>query len=65
MVMDKTINPPVPQSEADLELAVDPYFPITSPCPPSLLGAGVHFGGRNRAFFDGHVKYLRDVRTNS
>ena len=64
-----TIYPLVPQSEADLELAVDPYVPkcATSPCstPASLQGQAVHFGGRNRAFFDGHVKYLRDVRTNS
>ena len=65
VVVDKTINPAVPTSEADLEMIVDPYFPSTSPAPPGLSGAGVHFGGRNRAFFDGHVKYLRDVRTNS
>ena len=61
-VTDSTINPAVPQSEADLELAVDPYFPSTSSAPPSFLGLAVHFGGRNRVFFDGHVKYLRDVR---
>jgi len=65
VVHDTTINPLVPQSEADLELAVDPYFPITSPAPASMKGLAVHFGGRNRAFFDGHVKYLRDARTNS
>ena len=64
---DMTINPLVPTSEADLELAVDPYVPITAPpgTPSSLLGKAVHFGGRNRAFFDGHVKYLRDARTYS
>ena len=64
---DFKINPLVPTSEADLELAVDPYIPTTAPAgtPPGLLGKAVHFGGRNRAFFDGHVKYLRDVRTNS
>ncbi|MGI4788027.1 MAG: DUF1559 domain-containing protein [Janthinobacterium lividum] len=61
-VQDATINPAVPQSEADLELAVDPYFPSTSPAPASFRGLAVHFGGRNRVFFDGHVKYLRDVR---
>ncbi len=67
VVQEKTIDPPVPQSEADLELAVDPYIPITAPAstPAGLKGLAVHFGGRNRAFFDGHVKYLRDVRTNS
>ena len=62
---ETTIDPLVPTSEADLELAVDPYFPSTSPAPAAMKGLGVHFGGRNRAFFDGHVKYLRDVRTNS
>ncbi len=62
VVQDNTINPAVPQSEADLELAVDPYFPINSPAPPAFRGLAVHFGGRNRVFFDGHVKYLRDVR---
>ena len=62
---ETTIDPLVPQSEADLELAVDPYVPICpAACatPPSLQGLAVHFGGRNRVFFDGHVKYLRDVR---
>ena len=62
VVVDSTINPAVPQSEADLELAVDPYFPINSTAPPAFRGLAVHFGGRNRVFFDGHVKYLRDVR---
>ncbi len=65
VVHDATINPLVPGSEADLELAVDPYFPSTLPAPPQFKGLGVHFGGRNRVFFDGHVKYLRDVRTRS
>ena len=66
VVKDTSINPPVPQSEADLELAVDPYFPSTlTTVPAAVKGLAVHFGGRNRAFFDGHVKYLRDARTNS
>ncbi len=63
---ETTIDPLVPQSQADLELAVDPYIPVcaTLPCstPAALQGLAVHFGGRNRVFFDGHVKYLRDVR---
>lgn len=63
---ETTIDPLVPQSEADLELAVDPYIPTcaVTPCstPAGLRGLAVHFGGRNRVFFDGHVKYLRDVR---
>ncbi len=49
---------------ADVELAVDPYFPSTiKTAPPALRGHSVHFGGRNRLFLDGHVKYLRDART--
>ncbi len=62
VVQDSTINPAVPQGEADLELAVDPYFPDIPASPLNFRGLAVHFGGRNRVFFDGHVKYLRDVR---
>jgi prepilin-type N-terminal cleavage/methylation domain-containing protein/prepilin-type processing-associated H-X9-DG protein len=53
------------EGPADAELAVDPYFPrsIASVDAP-LKGKAVHFGGRNRLFLDGHVKYLRDARTN-
>lgn len=55
----------VPDGVADVELAVDPYFPSTVPSiPSSKRGKGVHVGGRNRLFLDTHVKYLRDVRTN-
>ncbi len=54
----------VPEGPADAELAVDPYFPRTIPTvAPVLKGRAVHMGGRNRLFLDGHVKYLRDVRT--
>jgi prepilin-type N-terminal cleavage/methylation domain-containing protein/prepilin-type processing-associated H-X9-DG protein len=59
-------NPQVgyPNGPADVELAVDPYFPGTIPTvPENLKGRAVHFGGRNRLFLDGHVKYLRDPRT--
>lgn len=53
-----------PDGPADVEIAVDPYFPRTIPTtPPALRGRSVHFGGRNRLFLDGHVKYLRDART--
>jgi prepilin-type N-terminal cleavage/methylation domain-containing protein/prepilin-type processing-associated H-X9-DG protein len=53
-----------PESVADVEMAVDPYFPKTIPTvAPELKGRAVHMGGRNRLFLDGHVKYLRDVRT--
>jgi prepilin-type N-terminal cleavage/methylation domain-containing protein len=53
-----------PHSTSEMELAVDPYFPSTSPGPPHLRGRAVHFGGRNRLFLDMHVKFLKDHRTN-
>jgi prepilin-type N-terminal cleavage/methylation domain-containing protein len=59
-------NPQVgyPEGPADVEVAVDPYFPATIPTvPENLRGRAVHFGGRNRLFLDSHVKYLRDART--
>lgn len=59
-------NPQVgyPQGVADVEITVDPYFPRTiGSVPAAIRGKAVHFGGRNRLFLDGHVKYLRDVRT--
>jgi prepilin-type N-terminal cleavage/methylation domain-containing protein len=49
---------------ADVELAVDPYFPKTvSSVDPTLLGRTVHAGGRCRVFLDGHTQFLKDVRT--
>lgn len=54
----------IPDGTADVEIAVDPYFPATiGSVPQGLRGRAVHFGGRNRLFLDGHVKYLRDHRT--
>lgn len=54
-----------PDGPAQVELAVDPYFPRTAPnVPQGARGVAVHFGGRNRLFLDGHVKYLRDGRTD-
>jgi prepilin-type N-terminal cleavage/methylation domain-containing protein/prepilin-type processing-associated H-X9-DG protein len=54
----------LPESVADAELAVDPYFPRTiATVPAALKGRSVHLGGRNRLFLDGHVKWLRDTRT--
>src|SRR5207248_1286798 len=54
-----------PDGVADVEMAVDPYFPRTIPAVPAALkGKSVHFGGRNRLLLDGHVKYFRDFRTN-
>jgi prepilin-type N-terminal cleavage/methylation domain-containing protein/prepilin-type processing-associated H-X9-DG protein len=55
----------LPDGPADAELAVDPYFPRTIPSiPASIRGKAVHFGGRNRLFLDGHVRFFRDARTN-
>ena len=49
---------------SDVELAVDPYFPATTPTVPTdLRGETVHAGGRNRLYLDGHVQYLGDPRT--
>jgi prepilin-type processing-associated H-X9-DG protein len=54
----------IPDGPADVEMAVDPYFPGTIPTtPPALRGRAAHFGGRNRLFLDGHVRFLRDART--
>jgi len=48
----------------DVELVVDPYFPQTIPTvDPALSGRTVHAGGRSRAYLDGHVAFLKDVRT--
>jgi prepilin-type N-terminal cleavage/methylation domain-containing protein/prepilin-type processing-associated H-X9-DG protein len=48
----------------DVELVVDSYFPSTIPTvAPELSGRTVHAGGRNRLFLDGHVQYIKDVRT--
>lgn len=53
-----------PEGLADVELAVDPYFPRTIPSvPDSLKGVTTHPGGRNRLFADGHARYFRDRRT--
>ena len=61
---DPTIVPIQPDGPADVELAVDPYFPNSiSSLNASLRGHAVHMGGRNRVFLDAHVKYFRDVRT--
>jgi prepilin-type N-terminal cleavage/methylation domain-containing protein len=54
----------IPDGPADVELAVDPYFPQTiATAPAQFRGKAVHFGGRNRLFLDSHVKFLRDART--
>jgi prepilin-type processing-associated H-X9-DG protein len=54
----------IPSGPADVELAVDPYFPKTIPTvAEELRGRAVHPGGRNRLFLDGHASFFRDART--
>jgi prepilin-type N-terminal cleavage/methylation domain-containing protein/prepilin-type processing-associated H-X9-DG protein len=54
----------LPEGAAEVELAVDPYFPSTIPTlPPEIRGRAVHLGGRNRLFLDGHIQFLKDPRT--
>lgn len=49
---------------ADVELAVDAYFPNTVPSVAEpLRGRSAHRGGRNRLLLDGHAYFLRDART--
>ena len=62
-IKDTTIDDT--QGVADVEVAVDPYFPNTAPgVLPALAGKSAHFGGRNRLLLDGHVKFFRDYRTH-
>jgi len=52
-----------PTSEAEVELAVDPYFPDTIPSlPAELRGRAVHARGRNRLMLDNHAEFTRDSR---
>ena len=49
---------------ADVELAVDSYFPKTIPTvSPELLGRTIHAGGRCRVYLDGHTQFIKDART--
>jgi len=63
----RAANNPVigqPEGVAEVEIAVDPYFPRTIPSvPDELKGKTPHIGGRNRLFADGHAKYWPDRRT--
>ncbi len=53
-----------PEGISDVELLVDPYFPRTiGTVAPELRGRAVHRGGRNRLMLDGHIRWLRDIRT--
>jgi prepilin-type N-terminal cleavage/methylation domain-containing protein len=53
----------VPGGPADVEFAVDPYFPNTiTAIPPEERGRAVHRGGRNRLSLDFHTDFVRDRR---
>jgi prepilin-type N-terminal cleavage/methylation domain-containing protein len=59
---DPTVGPI--SGPADVELAVDPYFPNTIPTVDAALkGRTIHAGGRCRVFLDGHVQFIKDPRT--
>ncbi len=58
-------NPQVgsPTSMADVELAVDVYFPSAAPgVEDGLKGRAAHSKGKNRLWLDGHVSWSRDDR---
>lgn len=58
---DSTVG--IPNGPAEVELAVDPYFPSTTPTvPANLKGLTTHSGGRTRLFLDVHADYERDTR---
>lgn len=48
---------------AEIELAIDPYFPATARnVDPALAGKAAHPGGFTRLFLDGHARWFRDAR---
>ena len=58
-------NPQVgePASLAEVEFAVDVYFPVAAPgVEEPLRGWAAHAKGRNRLWLDGHVAWSRDPR---
>ncbi len=53
----------VPDGPADVEWAVDVYFPAPIPTvDDALRGESAHAKGRNRLWLDGHVAWARDPR---
>ncbi|MBL9134328.1 MAG: type II secretion system protein [Verrucomicrobiales bacterium] len=53
----------VPEGMADVEWAVDVYFPAAAPgVEEPLRGWAAHAKGRNRLWLDGHVAWSRDPR---
>jgi hypothetical protein len=58
-------NPAVgqPRGPAEVELAVDVYFPATiAAVPPALAGRAAHPRGRNRLMLDLSASFWRDAR---
>lgn len=54
----------LPSGPAEVELAVDIYFPGTiGAVEDGLKGRAAHFGGRNRLMLDNHVQFKKDGRT--
>ncbi len=52
-----------PDGPADVQFAVDPYFPDTiKTVPQQLGGVCAHFGGLNELYMDWHVKFFKDYR---
>ena len=53
----------IPNGPSEVELAVDPYFPGTTPnVAQNLKGLAAHPKGRNRLFLDTHVSFTRYSR---
>jgi prepilin-type N-terminal cleavage/methylation domain-containing protein len=55
-----------PTGPAEVELAVDVYFPATIPTvTPALLGRAAHARGRNRLMLDMSAVFWRDARLSA
>lgn len=53
----------VPEGPADVEVAVDPYFPgDKASLPDTIRGRAAHPGGFNRLMLDWHIEFKRDSR---
>ncbi len=65
----RTANNPTagqPNGPAEVELAVDVYFPATIPSvAPELAGRAAHPRGRNRLMLDQSAAWFRDARLTS
>jgi prepilin-type N-terminal cleavage/methylation domain-containing protein/prepilin-type processing-associated H-X9-DG protein len=65
MIAENNPHAGVPSGPADLDLAVDPFFPRAARnVDPTLAGRAAHPGGRNVLRLGGHARWLRDPRLN-